>query len=242
MKVAKTIIIVFLILLAGIFFLKDLIAKVVISSAVKAVTSYELRIKSINIALFKSQVGINGLLLYNPHGFSDKLMVDMPRIFVHYDFGQFLKGKIHLKVLEINLKEFIVEENETGKLNLDNLKPLFAGKGKPVEFKIDLLNLSIGKIIYKDYSSGQPPSVKEFNVNINESFKNIDNADKLVKLIIVKSLANTNIASLSGFDLGALKKDVSGTIKQATSTVSGTIQQTTGGLEKDIKSILQFGK
>ena len=242
MKAVKKILLVILIIFAAVFLFKDLLARLIISSAVKAMTGYELKIKSINIALLKSQVGVGGLLLHNPQGFPDKLMVDMPKIFVYYDLGAFLKGKAHLRELAINLKEFTVERNAAGKLNLDNLKPFLASKGKPVEFKIDVLNLAIGKIVFKDYSAGQVPSVREFKVNLNERFENIDNPEKLIKLIVVRSLASTNIAGLTGFDLNSWKKEVSGTIKQATSAVSQTIQQTTGGLEKDIKSILQFGQ
>ena len=75
-----------------------------------------------DIGIFKTLIGINELQLYNPSGFVDELMFDVPEIYVDYDLGAFMKGRTHLEEVRLHLKEFIVVKNEAGELNLDSLK------------------------------------------------------------------------------------------------------------------------
>nr|MBC8553647.1 hypothetical protein [Candidatus Brocadiales bacterium] len=108
--------------------------------------------------------------------------------------------------------------------------------------QIDLLELKIDKVIYKDYSKGTPPKEKVFNVKIDEQYENITDPQSFVRLIIFKALKNTTIASLTNFDLEKLQSGISGTVKrtaemaqEATDRVleagkdaSGKIQETAG--------------
>ena len=72
--------------------------------------------------------------------------------------------------------------------------------------QIDVLELKIGKVIYKDYSRGsRRPYRREFVLNINERYKNIQDPYSLVSLIVVKSLLKTDIVKLASFDIHVLK-------------------------------------
>ena len=84
------------------------------------------------------------------------------------------------------------------------------------DIQIDLLELKIDKVIYKDYSKGTPPKEKVFNVKIDEQYENITNPQSFIRLIIFKALKNTTIASLTNFDLGKLQSGISGTVKKTT--------------------------
>jgi hypothetical protein len=152
-------------------------------------------------------------------------MFDVPEIYVDYDLGAFMKGRTHLEEVRLNLKEFIVVKNVAGELNLDSLKVVKAEeeevidkdkkeKSKTRELQIDVLELRIDKVVYKDYSKGTPPKVREYNVNIDDRFENITDPKTFGRLIIVKALANTTIASLTNFDLGKLQRGISGTVKK----------------------------
>tara|TARA_B100001964_G_C13793821_1_gene405691 strand:- start:46 stop:555 length:510 start_codon:yes stop_codon:yes gene_type:complete len=118
-------------------------------------------------------------------------------------------------------------KNADGQLNLDSLRvvqetegdELKKDEGKEEETKmpdiqIDLLELKIDRVIYKDYTKGTPPKVKEYNVNINERYENITDPKSFVRLIILKALKNTAIANLTNFDLGKLQRGISGTVKE----------------------------
>ena len=213
-----------LVILIALFFGKNVVIKTSVTAGVRAMTGLKLSIRSMDFGIFKTLIGINELQLYNPSGFVDELMFDVPEIYVDYDLGAFMKGRTHLEEVRLHLKEFIVVKNEAGELNLDSLKVVKEeeevidkdkkGKSKTRELQIDVLELRIDKVVYKDYSKGTPPKVKEYNVNIDDRFENITDPKTFGRLIIVKALKNTTIASLTNFDLGKLQRGISGTVRK----------------------------
>lgn len=225
-KVLKVIGIV-LVLLILLSFVKNILAKTAISAGVRAITGLQLNIGSMNVGILRTLIGGRDLMLFNPPGFKDRLMIDMPEIYVDYDLGAFLRREVHLERVRLNLKEFVVVKNERGELNLDSLKVVKGSKTstkrrememeakKMPSFQIDVLELKIGKAIYKDYSSGIPPTIQEFNVNIDERYENINNPYTFGRLVVSRALIKTAIARLANFDLGALNEGLGETLKKA---------------------------
>lgn len=224
---------------------KDAIIKIAVEKGAGLVTGLRLNIGELNVGIFKQAVAIKNLRVLNPKSFPDKNMIDMPEIYVNYDLPAIIGGKIHLPEVRLNLKEFVVVKNAKGELNLNALRtvqaqkqgkaPSQAAPGKAPNIKIDSLKLSIGKVIYKDYSKGSTPDVKEFNVNINESYTNIDNPYTLASLIVVKALMNTSIASLTNFDLRGLQGTVGDTLASAqkmASTATAVAQKTVAATQE----------
>ena len=214
-----------LVLLIALFFGKNVVIKTSVTAGVRTMTGLKLSIRSMDFGIFKTLIGINELQLYNPSGFVDELMIDAPEIYVDYDLGAFMKGRTHLEEVRLNLKEFIVVKNEAGELNLDSLKVVKEEekevidegkkeKTKTRELQIDVLELRIDKVVYKDYSKGTPPKVKEYNVNIDDRFENITDPKTFGRLVILKALKNTTIARLANFDIEKLQRGISGTVKK----------------------------
>jgi len=208
---------------------KDLTVKVSVENGVQLVTGLKLRINNFNTGVIRQVVNIGGLKLYNPPGFKDRVMLDMPHIYVNYDLPAIFKGVVHLKEVRLNMKELVVVKNESGELNLNSLNVVKAGKGsgggqpsghqgKAPAIKIDTLHLKIGRAVYKDYSKGGVPNIKEFNINTDETYTDIDNPYALVGLIVVRALKNTSISGLADFDLNRLQSTVSGTLQTARET------------------------
>jgi hypothetical protein len=251
-----------------------MIIKTSVTTGVKAMTGLKLSIRSMNVGVFKSLIGINELQLYNPSGFKDKIMMDLPEIYVDYNLGAIMGGKAHLEEVRLNLKEFIVVKNEAGELNLDSLRVVKETEGEVAEkddgkkektempdIQIDLLALKIGKVIYKDYSKGGSPKVREFNVNIDERYENITDPQSFVRLIIVKALKNTTIASLANFNIGKLQKGLTDTVRKTAEKAmqapgkaveagkdlieekaAETAKETVGKAADTLKKFLPFGK
>ena len=211
-------------------FFKNAMAKTAIEWGVERATGLPLQMGKLDINLVKTFVGIEGIQLFNPHGYPDKVMVDMPEIFVDYELSAFAQGAVHLEEMRIHLKEFVVVKNQNGQLNLDALKPVEAqkkgevprseAKGKRIRLQIDRLELQIEKVVFKDYyNNGFPsmnPVVKEYKINLHESYHDITDMSALVSLIVVKALANTTIANLAHFDLGGLSGPVSDVLNSST--------------------------
>lgn len=221
---------------------KDMIIEISIEKGVEFVTGLKLNIGHLNVGITKGVVHIRDLKIFNPADFKDRVMVDMPEIFVNCDLLAAIGGKIHIRQMRINLREMTVVKNEDGKLNINSFKVVMARKEgkrpgaeeKPLpEIQIDELRLTVGRAAYKDYSQGPTPQVQEFNVNIDERYTNITDPYTLVSLIIVKTLMNTTISNLANFDINRLSGTVGDMLSRAqtlttraTSVAKETIQTT----------------
>ncbi|MDD5165836.1 MAG: hypothetical protein PHQ57_00395 [Candidatus Omnitrophica bacterium] len=190
----KKVIIILVIAVLAIFaigIIKDQIVKAVVTVVATQVTGAPVHIDGLSLGVFTSSVRISGFKMYNPRGFSKNILVDLSKINVKCDLGALLTGKIHLLEAGIELKEMGLEKDKEGKLNVDALKVAKPAKQMPMQ--IDILNLGIGKIIFRDYSVGQEPGIKVYDVNINKSYKNITSAQQLVALVLTEPMKAAGI-------------------------------------------------
>ena len=228
MKKTLTSIIIIVIAVAIVFSAaKNTIARLSVEKGVEVVTGLTLKMRSLSIGVITTNVGIEDMRLFNPPGFEDRVMLDMPEIYVDYDLPAIFRGVVHLPKARIDLKEFVVVKDKNGRLNLDSLKVVQQEKaptappaepkekGKAPAIRIDSLQLKIGKVIYKDYSKGGMPSIQEFDINIDEEYTDIDDPNQLVSLIVVKALMNTTVGRLANFDVKGLESNLGDTLKNA---------------------------
>lgn len=225
---------------------KDALVKVAVENGAEVVTGLKLGIRSIHIGILRPVVDIRGIRLANPAGFPDPTMADLPEIYVRYDLAVILAGTIHLPEARFALAEFVVVKNAKGELNLNALTSVKAQKkreapsqvarGKAPALKIDKLTLSIGKVVYKDYSRGGEPAVKEFPINLNETFTDVDDPYKLASLIVVKALMNTPVAALANIDLNGLRGTVSDALASAQkiTAAAANVQETAAAVQAQV--------
>ena len=224
---------------------KDIIIKTAVEQGAQLVTGLKLKMSGFSFGIIRGVVDIRNLRVLNPKGYKDPNMVDMPEIYVNYNLPAIISGKIYLPEVRIDMKQFTVVKNEKGELNLNALKvvqaqkksgqPSGSGETKMPPLQIDSLRLKIGKVLYKDYSGGGSPSVKEFDINLDEKYTNIDNPYTLVTLILVKAMMNTTIAGLTNLDLNGLKGNIPealGTAQKVATQATETVAQTTQAVTK----------
>ncbi|MBF0485314.1 MAG: hypothetical protein HQL16_02245 [Candidatus Omnitrophica bacterium] len=184
-------------------FIKDQIIKTAVVIAAKEVVGAEVTIDHFSLSVFKQSVRIKGFKMYNPPGFLDEVMMDIPEIAVNCDVPALVKGELHLPYLRINLKELRVIKNKEGKLNVNALKIAEKKdaarakdeKKKEIKMRLDLVSLNIGSVVMKDYTvSGATPSVKVFNINVKDRrYKNVTDAGQLASLVMLEALKPTAI-------------------------------------------------
>lgn len=234
---AKPLVVVLAMAVAGLYLAKDAVARAACAGAVKAITGLQLEIARMHVGLAETKVGIEGMRLYNPRGFSERVMADIPELVVDYRLGAFLQGKIHLEEARLHLRELVVEKNPHGELNLNALRTVKAQQeegaaptGRPSRERrrlpplhIDRLRLQIGRVVYKDYSQ-TPPQITAYEVNLKEEYKNITDPSSLVSVIVVRALAKTAVARLANFDVGLLKGEASEVLRQATQWFGSTAE------------------
>jgi hypothetical protein len=232
---------VFLAVVVLVFFVlvlaRNVIIKTTVESGVSLVTGLHLSIKKINVGIMKTALKIDGLKIYNPKGYEEKIMLDMPVVYVDYALKDILKGKMHLTYVIINLREFNVVKNKNGEVNLNSLKVIQEGQkketkpavkktGKAPEFQLDNLELKVGKITFKDYSKGAEPSVNSFEFNLDEKHQNIKHPELIIALIVQKAFLKASIAKISGFDLGDVEGTVSGVVGDFGGLATDTLDAT----------------
>lgn len=238
MKILRNIFLGFIICLVLLVMARNILIRIGLEQGIRAVTGLGLKIQNLDIGILKPVISIKGLELYNPSSFPEKTMVDIPEVYVEYNLAELIKGKAHLKEVRFQLSQLTVVKNKDGKLNLDALTALKPpeGGGKPPELAIDDLTVKIGRVSYKDYTQEPYPSVKEFDVNIDEHYTDIKNPVDLVKLVVVRALTKTSIANLADLDLKSLKADLPGallkSLQSSDSPVKGLLDNVSQKLQK----------
>lgn len=241
MKLVKKILLILLVVIVVFVVFRNPIIKAGIQIGARAAVGLGIEIDKFNLGL--SSVEMKGLKVHNPSGFKDKVMVDIPLVYVKCDVFSFLTSKPHIYDIKFHLREFSVIKNEKGEVNINSLKtvkkaqsqekkkeePSVKKPSEPITLIVDNLALKVEKVTYKDYSQGEV-KVQEYNINLDEKHENIANLNAVVGLILVRTLAKTNIAALASIDLGPVSNLVGSSMKMATEALGKTteaIDQTT---------------
>jgi len=243
----KKFLIIVLVIVLALFLGRNLLIKGGISLGSKIGTGLYANSDKVNLDLFKTSFDLEGFKLYNPSGFLDPLMVSVPKVFIDAKLGELSKKKLHVESIIFNLDEFYVIKNESGQLNIDTFKKgkkaaeapakkeeKPAKKGEPMAMQIDYFHLTIGKIIYKDYSQGTgTPTVQEFTIGIDNEYENVTNIKLLIAQIMPMIIAKTSLASLLNIDVSqftGMANELAGTAIGSASEAAGKASQMVGGI------------
>lgn len=225
---------------------KDVIIQSIVSGVLSKALNVPISIGSTQVNPFSGSATIRSLRIQNPKNFKDRTMLDMPLIHVQADLSTIGKERLHIQEVRLNLKELIVCKNKDGRVNLQTLKQGMSSgsekknKSKSVLFQIDRLDLTIDKVIYRDYSvGGDKPQETVFELGLkNRIFTNVANPSQIAGLIMVEALTRTTLTSVVDLDLGFFKDTAAQTLRQSLGLV-GSGSET---LEKTAKGVLNLFK
>ena len=207
MKKLILVAVIFIGLVIFIGILKNPLIKQVATISVSKVVGAPVKIDSFSLSFLKQKAQIRGFKIYNPRGFPEGILLDLSEVLVDVDVGALFKSKLHLEKVVFDLKEVSIVVNKEGKLNVDALKvsqktekPEVKSEEKQkkpqagMPLQIDELVLTIGKLVYKDYSAGSNPSIQAYEVGIKEKvYKNITSSQQLVVLILSEPMKSAGI-------------------------------------------------
>jgi len=245
MKLLMKLVMLLVVALVVLVLARNVIVKAAMETGARVVAGMPLSIQKFDLDMVHTSVDIEGLVLKNPAGFHDTALVDIPKIFVAYARGAIFTGKIHVKDIEFDMKQFTVVKNEKGELNLDRLKALQGttpkastrttqeapkAPAKAIPIQIDSMRLKIGKVVYVDYSTGQP-STKEFLINLDQSYQNITDLNSVVRLIVLKAMMSSGISNLVNFDIGGLEGTLTGAFNTSTKLAAETAAKSLDALK-----------
>jgi hypothetical protein len=224
MKLIKTIITIFLIVLVVLVLGRNMIVKLGAEIGTKAVLGIGMHIDKVNIGLFDSTFHIKGLKVYNPKGFEERLMVDLPELLIDYNLKDIIGGTIHLEHIIFHLERVNIVKNENGATNLDVFKPKEGAKPAPEkkdepkkpakmpDIKIDLMDLKIGEIVFINYAKKDTPAINAVKINLDEQYKNVTDPKIIGTLLVGKIFQNIAVSQITGFDIGGLQSTMVGAL------------------------------
>lgn len=201
MQKKTKILILLVVLVLGFCLARDFLIKSIIGSVASNITGAPVSIGGLSLSIIKQSIRISDFKMYNPEGFPKDILVDIPNMGVQLDLGAIGKGKIHLREVDLEIKEIGMAKNKEGLLNVDSLKIADEKPGKKevkkpskqMAIQIDIAHLAMGKVVSKDYSTGGQPIIKVYEINLKKTYKGITSAEQLAALIIAEPLKAAGI-------------------------------------------------
>ncbi len=185
----------------------DCLIKFAIETTSPRIIGAKVQMETFSLGLLTHKIHIKNLRLYNPPAFPDQVFLVMPEVMVDVDVVGLIQGRMHFPLVVFNMEKMIIFKNKEGGVNVNSLKiikeHLAANKDKPMKlpvFKIDLLELNVGKVILEDYTHAPPVLVEAYDVAIkNKRISNIDGVPKLIASVTLEALKPTAIRSAGFF-------------------------------------------
>lgn len=210
---------------AAIFWRNPLV-KMLLTKGIKEATGVNVMIEEVDVVFVPSTIKLRDVILFNPQGYPERIMADIPEIFIDYDLHAIRRGDLHFRRVKLDLRKIAIIKDKHGRVNVDYLKKSGGGeeaveaKGKPIEgekpvvkkdgktnsnsFRIDRLELKIGKVVYRDYSPDAPVPELELNFYTHDVFKNVTSLAQVVRIVLARAVYKTTIQDLVGIDISPL--------------------------------------
>jgi hypothetical protein len=164
-----------------------------------------------SINIFDGVLDQKNVSLANPADFEDKVFVSLPELYVSVDTGTLTKAGVkHFREVRVNVAYVNAVRRKDGKYNFEWIlhqkkaqkKAEETAKKQKTKVRIDRLHVKFGNIIFKDYTvRGGKPLVIRFDVNMNETYTNIEDLEQLAKKVSKTFLDKIDIGDIRNFEI-----------------------------------------
>jgi uncharacterized protein involved in outer membrane biogenesis len=196
--------------------LLNTIARQVVQCRLRAATGMDARVGLVDVGLLSPTITIENCKLYNTADFGGSVFINMPELHLEYDPLAVRSGKLHFKLVRLDLAEVALVQDKKGRLNVQDLEKRSreTSRGKKSsanDFKftgIDTFNLSLGKFRLSNLASGREEEI-QFGIK-NQISHNVKTEADLAGLNLLRA-ARTAMAgpsTNSPLDLPALLKSL----------------------------------
>lgn len=212
--------IVVVVLVVAAVLLLNTFVKQFMESRLRAETGMDVKIGQVDVGLLSPTITIENFKLYNTADFGGSIFIDMPELHLEYDPLAFRTGKLHFKLVRLDLEEIALVQDKKGRLNVQDLQKKSRGASSPGEKKssaedikftgIDTLNLTLGKFRLSNLGSGREEEL-EFGITnqISHNVKSEADLAALNMLMATRALMAPSSTN-SPLDLAALLKTLTG--------------------------------
>lgn len=177
---------------AGVLLL-DTIVKEYAQSRLRSETGMDVKIGKMDIGLSTPTIEIENIKFYNTPEFGGSLFLNIPEVFIEYDKDAARAGKLHLKLVRLNLAEIDIIQDQLGRLNIQGLEAKGAtakaaldhSSGAGITFTgIDTLNLTFQKLRLSSLDAPSDGKEIDFGLN-NQIFHNIKSETDLTQMAVI---------------------------------------------------------
>jgi uncharacterized protein involved in outer membrane biogenesis len=194
-KTIKIILLIVIVVVLAVWFGRNAAMKSIVSGLVKKSAGVDLKIGSLDAGIISSRVTATNVTVMSPPGFENEPLLKVSGLYAEYEWGPLLKGKLHLKRVNLDVREIVLVKDCRGRLNITEVRNALkrrraekSGKGNPKQgkktnsgrdsFFIDEATVNLGRILYKDYSKGGKPKVSTVPLMISKAtFRNVSGDD-----------------------------------------------------------------
>lgn len=241
-KLIKVLLILVLIFILIMAFCRNALCRFLIQTAANKATGLQLSIEELNLNVLKSNLYIQGITLFNPEGFKDKILGKAKEVFIKYDLWASLSGRLHLPYVRIDISEINIIRNEKGSSNVaafkkkrverkpatqisPTLNSLLQRKTKTGEAKvrpkllIDSLEVSVKRVAFVDYTAeAKGPAMIVFTSSDPFVFKNVNDLNYVINSVSTKGGFRNLLNTIAGL----IPQDV---LKNTTDAIKKKIQE-----------------
>lgn len=121
-KLVVWLLILLILILVGAYFSAGFLVKTAVSTVVPPITQTTANVADVDISLFSGRVALQGLVIGNPVGFSDKNIFELKNITVSFDPKSILNNKIIVHEVKVDGVKVNTEMNSKMQTNLGTLK------------------------------------------------------------------------------------------------------------------------
>lgn len=196
MKRFLIVLLVVAVLAGAVFFLKGPIIKLSIEYITSMLVGAPVKVGSVSVDLRKDEVYIRDFKIYNPKGFANEIIMYIPDMRMLYNKKAFLKGKIDITYLDAEVDEIVVIKNSSGKFNVDAMKLREEDRTKwqREHFHIEMFELSIDHVIYKDHTAEEKTFIRVYDIKIKDKvYKDVPDMGYFFAVIFQEAMTDAAI-------------------------------------------------
>ena len=172
---------------------KDDVARRLATDRIESETGLRAQIQRFDFGIARPTLTIEDLLLFNTKEFGGDVFLDLGRLHVEYDQGALSNGRLHLRKVEVALKELHLVKNKAGERNYQVLEKRLEGLEKKrdldLQFEvIEKLTVSLGDFKYTDMANPDAGIQKDLGVDevVLHDVRSEADLGKLVVTILLK--------------------------------------------------------
>ncbi|MDD5487770.1 MAG: hypothetical protein PHH49_02260 [Candidatus Omnitrophica bacterium] len=169
---------------SALYWRKDALVLSVFEGLCSRALNVEVHAGAAELSLTKLSLGIKDIVFYQPLGFGHDVLARVPEVYVDMGGLPISDGRMRFDEIFLYIAEFDIVRGRDGKLNLSAL-PRVVGdgnkndrvgkpQGKDRGIIIKKFRVKADTLRYIDLSGANAPSIKKYELNIDQIFYNVD--------------------------------------------------------------------